>query len=304
MAIVEEVDARSCRCTPRQGALVVDASLPRRAEGSKLGEPARAELLAQPDQLHEHLGGRLGIGQRTMAWRRRHAEELRQRGEPHPPQPAFEQAARQGGRAERRLRQAPPVESDQVLLEEALVEASVVRDEQRLAGEGEELPHDGRGRRRGAQLLLPQAGEPRDRLGQRHARIDERLERIDELETANTNSAELADPVARGRETGRLQVEDHELRLVEQGVGLLPGERDAAAETRDPAVPRRQLPEQRAGEPFGDRRRREERPRGLDRRQRAAFLERVDQAVERVERELHRQSKANIRSFCKRDRAG
>ena len=174
-----------------------------------------------------------------------------------------------------------------MLLEEALVEARVVRDEQRVAGEGEELPHDGRGRRRRAQLLLPQAGEPRDRLGQRHAGIDERLERVDELEAAHADGAELADPVARGRETGRLQVEDDELRLLEQGVGLLPGQRDAAAETGDPAVARSQLAEQRAGEPFGDRRRGEERPRRLDRRQRAAFLERVDQAVERVERKLH-----------------
>ncbi len=175
-----------------------------------------------------------------------------------------------------------------MLLEEALVEARVVRDEQRVAGEGEELPHDGRGRRRRTQLLLPQAGEPSDRLGQRHARIDERLERLDGLEAPHADSAELADPVASGREAGRLQVEDDELRLFEQGVGLLPGQRDAAAETGDPAVPRSQLPEQRVGEPFGDRRRREERPGRLDRGQRAPFLERVDQAVERVERELHR----------------
>ena len=288
MAIVEQVDARPCGRAARQGALVVDSSLARRGKGSQLREPSRAELLAQPDQPHEHLGGCLGIGQRTMARRGRHTEEVGQRGEPDPPSAALEQAARQGGGAERRLRQASAVERDQVLLEEALVEARVVRDEQRVAGEGEELPHDGRGRGRRTQLLLPQAGEPSDRLGQCHARIDERLERLDGLEAPHADSAELADPVASGREAGRLQVEDDELRLFEQGVGLLPGQRDAAAETGDPAVPSSQLPEQRVGEPFGDRRGREERPGRLDRGQRAPFLERVDQAVERVERKLHR----------------
>ena len=69
-------------------------------------------------------------------------------------------------------------------------------------------------------------------------------------------------------------------------------ERPPTSETRraradDPAVAGRHLFEQRAGEPVGDRRRREERPGRLDHGQRAALLERVDEPVERVEGELH-----------------
>ena len=154
-------------------------------------------------------------------------------------------------------------------------------------GEGEEAAHDGGGRRGRAQLRLAQAGQPRDRLGQRHARVDERLEGVDELEPAHAYRAQLADPVARRREAGRLEVEDDELGLLQRRVDAAVRERDAAADAGHAAVAGGQLAEQRARQPGRDRRRREERPGGLDGRQRAAFLERVDQAVERVERELH-----------------
>ena len=52
---------------------------------------------------------------------------------------------------------------EQLPLEEALVEAGVVRDEQVVAGEGEEAPDDAADRRRSPQLLLAQAGEAGDR---------------------------------------------------------------------------------------------------------------------------------------------
>ena len=83
---------------------------------------------------------------------------------------------------------------------------------------------------------------------------------------AHAHRADLADPVARGREPGRLEVEDDELGLLEQRVAGLARERDGRAAADDAAVAGGDLVEQRAGEAVGDRRRREERPRRLDRR--------------------------------------
>ena len=92
--------------------------------------------------------------------------------------------------------EAPIVQEQQLPLEEALVEAGVVGDEERIAREGEEAAEDARGRRRAPQLLLAQAGEARDGIRERHARIDERLKGVDGLERPDAHRAELADPVA------------------------------------------------------------------------------------------------------------
>ena len=181
-----------------------------------------------------------------------------------------------------------PCRRAQLLLEEALVEARVVRDEQRVAREREEAA---------ARTVVtggavrsscsPQAGQPGDRLGQRDPGIDERLEGVDELEPPHAHGPDLADAVARRREPGRLEVEDDELGLLERRVGLPSASETRGADADEPAVAggdarraasRRARPRSRRGE---------ERAGRLDRRERAALLERVHQPVERVERKLH-----------------
>ena len=76
-----------------------------------------------------------------------------QRGEADAAQAALEQPPGERGRAERRLGKAPLVLREQLLLEEALVEARVVRNEQGVAREGEEALEDAL--RREARLAAP-----------------------------------------------------------------------------------------------------------------------------------------------------
>ena len=237
--------------------------------------------------MNQHLGGRLGIRQRAMTGPGGDAEEVRQRGEANAANTALEQATGQRCGAERRFGQAASVDEEQLPLEEALVEARVVRDEQVVAGEVEEAAQDGRDRGRVPQLLLAQAGEAGDRLGQWRPWVDERLERVDQLQRPHAHRPQLADQAARGREPGGLEVEDDELGVLQQRVRPALGERDGGAVAHEPAVAGGGLEEQRTGETGRDRGRREQAPRGLDGRQRATLLERVHQPVERVERKLH-----------------
>ena len=288
VAIAEEVDAGPRRGAAGEPALVVDPTLARSGERTQLGEPPGSQLLGEPDQVHEHLGRGLCVRQRTVARSGRNAEEVGQRGEADAPHAALQQPARQRGRAERRLRQAPVVHQQQLPLQEALVEARVVRDEEVVAREREETP-DHRGSGRGVpQLLLAQAGQACDRIGERDSRIHERLEGLHRLERPHPDGPDLADAVVNGREPRRLQVEDDELGLLERRVGVAAGERDRGARADDAAVAGGHLLEQRAGEAVGDRGGGEERAGGLDRRERPTLLERVHQPVERVECELHR----------------
>ena len=94
--------------------------------------------------MDQHLGRRLGVGQRAVAGLGRDAEEVGERGEADAAEPPFEQAARERGSAERRLGQAPVA---QLPLEKALVEPGVVGHEQLVAREREKAPDDGRDRR-------------------------------------------------------------------------------------------------------------------------------------------------------------
>ena len=131
--------------------------------------------------MHEHLGRRLGIGEGSVAGAGRDAEEMGERGEADAPQTSLEQAAGERSGAERRLRKAPSVSQDQLPLEEALVEAGVVGDQQLVARVGEEAAKDAADRGRAAELLLAQTGQAGDRLRQRHSWVHERLEGVDGL---------------------------------------------------------------------------------------------------------------------------
>ena len=67
-----------------------------------------------------------------------------------------------------------------------------------------------RSARRPAHSAWRDARSGRDRRRQRHAGIDEGLERLADLQRVDPLRADLDDPRARGRETGGLEVEDDE----------------------------------------------------------------------------------------------
>ena len=298
MPVAEQVHARPARGAVHERAFVVHAASARSSERTQLGEPAGAELLGETDQADQDFSGCLRVRQRPMAGSRRHPEEVGERRETDPAQAPFEQAAGQGRRAQRRLCQPPPVQPGQLAFQKALVEPGVVRDQRGVAGEGEEASDHGRDVRRAAQLLLPQPGQAGHCIGEGHGRIDQRLEGADELERLDADRTQLADPAGPRREPGRLQIEDDELRLLQQRIRR-PRQRDGVTRADDPAVTGAGLGEQRAGEPCGDRGAREEEASRLDDRQRAALLQRFHEPVDAVEHELHHSIKANIRSVCK-----
>ena len=94
-----------------------------------------------------------GVGKRAVAGPGRDAEEVGERGEADAAHASFEQAPRERGGAQGRLREPPAVRPLQLPLEEPLVEAGVVGDERCVAGEEDEALDDRRDGGCTAQLL-------------------------------------------------------------------------------------------------------------------------------------------------------
>ncbi len=261
--VAEQVHARPGRCPADERALAVHASFARRGEGAQLGEAAGTQLLGEPDQPHEHLRGRLRVRQRSVAGSGCHPEEVGERREADPVHAAIEQAAGERRGAKRRLRQPAAFAPPQLPLEEALVEAGVVRNQRCLGGKDDEAAEHGRDAGRVPQVALAQPGQTGNRLRERNARIDKGLEAVDQLERLDADRAQLADPAGLRREPGRLQVEDHELRLLQQRVRRA-RERHGRPRAEDPAVAGAHLGHERGGEPRRDRARRKQDPRRVD----------------------------------------
>ena len=173
-----------------------------------------------------------------------------------------------------------------------------MRDQGRVAGEGKEATDDGSDRGRAAQLPFVQPRQPGNRLWEGDTGIDQRLKRVDELQRPHSDRAQLADSACLGRKSRRLQVEDHELGLLQQRVRSA-RERNRRAGTHDPAVAAANLAEERGHQPGRDRAAREQEPGGFDRGERPLLLQRGNEPIEAVERKLHPCIKANIRSVCK-----
>ena len=127
----------------------------RRSELDDVRERACAALLGEPDEHDEDLGRRAGVGQRTVARLGRDAEEVRQRGEPDTARALPEQASREPDGVDDRRGDAPSGEQLDLAVEEREVEARVVRDDRRVAGEGEQLPDRGSARGAPRQRPLP-----------------------------------------------------------------------------------------------------------------------------------------------------
>ena len=129
----------------------------------------------------------------------RSAEEVRQLREREALASPPEQPPGEPDRVDHGSRDAPSRQPLHRLVEEADVEPGVVSRERRVGCEREEAPHGELLARRAAEVGVTETGEPSDRRRQRDPRIDERLERVNDLERADADGADLAHAVARCR---------------------------------------------------------------------------------------------------------
>ena len=287
--VAEHVGARRRRCLRDERALGVEAAGPRRRQLDEVGHRLGPALLREADQGDQDLGGRLCIGERPVTGLDRRPEEVREVREAEPLRPAAQQPPGEPDRVDHRSCDPPARQPLDGAVEEAHVEARVVGDEDGVAGEREEAPHGEVGGRCAAHVALGDTRQGGDRRRQRHARVDERLERGAGLERLHPLGADLDDPRAGRRETGRLEVEHDERGVLEQdgGTGWV-GEPDRGAAPREPRVTRDDIVEQRAGDRRRGRREREERAgRVAGRHRPPSRLDELDEAVGAVEGELH-----------------
>ena len=140
-------------------------------------------------------------------------------------------------------------------------------------------------------------GDRRDGGGKRDPWVDERLERVLELERPDALRSDLADPRRARRETRRLEVDDDEMRVLESDVrARRRREPDRCAAPGEPRVAGDDVVEQRPGERRRRAREGEQRPRRLVGRHRPPpGLDELDEPVGGIERELHRR-----RAVCER----
>ena len=122
-------------------------------------------------------------------------------------------------------------------------------DENGVAGEIEKAPHCLGRTRRAAQLLVAQAGDRRRTRRDAVPGIDERLELACRLEAADPDGADLADRRRPRPQPGRLEIDDHVRRLLEEKLasGRL-CERDRVAVPGQARVGLDDLAQKRAGE--------------------------------------------------------
>ena len=186
-----------------------------------------------------------------MARLHRRAEEVRELREARARHAPGEQPPRERDRVDDGRGEPRPGQPLGLAVEEREVEARVVRDEHRVAGEarGTAAPRPAAcGAPRSCRSVSPVSAVIVGPSGT--PRIDERLELVDELEADDAHRADLADLRRARPQAGRLEVDDDERRVLEQQVGAeRPRERDRVAAPREPRVRLDDLGEQRAREP-------------------------------------------------------
>jgi len=288
-AAAEEVHAGARRRARHERALRVQAARARCAEFEDVGQRPRAALLREPEKCDEDLGGRERIGQCAMARLPRRAEEVRELPKGEALAPAVEEPAGEPDRIQHGRHDPPPGQPRNLAIEEADVEARIVCDERRFAREGEEAPDRDLRPGRAAQLLVTKAGEGRDLERQRDAGVDECRELVDDLESADAGCPDLADEVAGCGETGRLEIEDDELGVLDEGLDrLVACEADPPAKPDEAGVALDDVRKERAGEGLGRALEREQDPRSLlGTHGPTACLDELDEPVGGVEGELH-----------------
>ena len=301
--VPEDVDAGRRRRGCDERPLGMEATRPRSGELDEVGDRARAALLRESDQREQDLGSRLRIRERPVTRPHARAEELRERCEPDACGAAGEQAPGEPHGVDDRSRDAAPREPFDGPVEKRHVEARIVGDQHRIAGELEKAPHRQVDARRPPDVRGADAGERRDRRRQRKAGIDQRLERRPGLERGDPLCADLDDPARRRREPRRLEVEHDEHRLLERNLlGRRHAQTDGGTAPGETRIAGDDLVEQRACDPRRRRGEREERTCGLVHGHRAASrLDELHEPVRGIEAELHLRHR---RRTCVRVRRG
>ncbi len=242
VAVAEEVDARGRRGSGDERALRVEPARARRGELDEIGDasahraPARgrgARSGSRRSRPHRAALGGTGWSTCRRSARARASEKrsLRRWSSRR-----ASQTVSTTGAATRR-----PVSRSTSRSRKREVEARVVGDERRVAGEARKRRTASSGARRAAQVARRGSrSAPRSRAGGQ-TRVDERLEGVVDLERAHPRRADLARSDSGGRETGRLEVEDDELGVLDQRVGVRRGRRARRARraTRAARHPRR-----------------------------------------------------------------
>ena len=138
VGVVEQVDAGPGRDVAGQLAAQPHATALGSGEGDRLGDGANAVLLGHAQQVHQHLGRGLRVGQRAVAGANRGVEPLRQRAQVHARQAPLQKPPRQRHRVDHGRSQPAALEPRQLGVDEADVEAGVVGDQHGALGELEE----------------------------------------------------------------------------------------------------------------------------------------------------------------------
>ena len=291
MRVAEEVDAGQRRRAERERALAVDAAPPRRRQLDEVGDRARAALLRETDQLEQDLGGRLRIRQRAVARARARPEEVRERGEPEARRAAGEQAAREPDRVDDGRGEPPAAEAQHRRVEERHVEARVVRDEHRVAGELEEARRRERrrcGARRRSRSSIPVSAAICS--GSRSRGLTS-VCNVDASSSASMRTAPISQICERPGESPVVSrsTTQNAASSSSRAPRRAAGERDAAAAPREPRIRRATTSSSSdRAMPFGQVGEREERAgRLLDRNRAAPLLDELDEPVRGIEPKLH-----------------
>ena len=187
-----------------------------------------------------------------------------------------------------RRRQPAALHELDLAVEEADVEARVVRDENSPRREVEEALDCKHGRRSACEVPVLDPRQRGDDGGKRNAGIDQRLERARMRQAFEPDRSDLADRGAAGPEAGGLQVDDDVAsRLQRQLLRRVVRERDRRPPPRESRVAADDVVEEavcKARRREGEREQRAGGLLGCDGR--APFLDQIDQPVGGVEGEL------------------
>ena len=225
-----------------------------------------------------------------MAGPHRRPEEVGEGREARTRDPSRQEAAGKPDRVDHRRSETLPGEALDLAVEKGEVEARVVRDEHRLACEGEKVPYRLGRTGSASEISVADPGQLRDDPRELNSRIDEGLESPGGNEAVEADRADLADRRGSGTEAGRFEVDDDVASALERKVRpRLDGEANASPPPFQPYISLDNVLQQAPGEPCRSVSKRIEEPRGLLGRDGASpLLDELDEPVGGIERELHR----------------
>jgi hypothetical protein len=206
----EEVDARCAGETfgePQLREIGVAAQL---RQHQQIVEAGHAEAARALDQQVQEIGGGERVVECAMRRLMVEAQSRRERAELAIGNLVAHETARERTRVECAVDQPRSAGAQKCRIEERLIEAHVVADEDRAAHPFEQRGQHALDARRAIEHRLRDAGEHRDLRRHRAARIDERVKGAEAFAAAHLDRADLGDrALGRGR-TGGLEVEHAE----------------------------------------------------------------------------------------------